>query len=175
MHVSSSLIGAQFGDFNQIINENDGTSRVCVIFMDDSTVMVQGILRTANSTAIGIMYNLSIIFHNNFITVCTYTPSLSVSPSPSYLPLSLPINFIPLYMLFPSAGFDYEELIQVFSIQGGEEKCFDLIIYDDNLPEPNERIILELNSSNNALRSLITSQLTIVDDDGKYVRAFIDH
>ena len=78
-------------------------------------------------------------------------------------------------MLFPSAGFDYEELIQVFSIQGGEEKCFDLLIYDDNLPESNERIILELNSSNNALRNLITSQLTIVDDDGKYMHAFIDH
>ena len=94
MYVSSSLIGAQFGDFNQIINENDGTSRVCVIFMDHSTVMVQGILRTANSTAIGIIYNLSIVFHNNFITVRTYTPSLSVSPSPSYLPLSLPIYTI---------------------------------------------------------------------------------
>ena len=91
--VSSSLIGAQFGDFNQIINENDGTSRVCVIFMDHSTVMVQGILRTANSTAIGIIYNLSIVFHNNFIIVCTYTPSLSVSPSPSS-PLSLPIYTI---------------------------------------------------------------------------------
>jgi hypothetical protein len=73
-----------------------------------------------------------------------------------------------------SAGFDYEELIEIFSIQGGEEKCFDLVIYDDNLPEPNERIILQLNSSNNALRNLITSQLTVIDDDGMYMHSFIN-
>ena len=40
--------------FNRVINENDGSSMVCVSFMDDSTVMVQGTLTTANSTAIGI-------------------------------------------------------------------------------------------------------------------------
>ena len=52
--MSLSLIGALFGTFSHVINENDGTSRVCVTFMDDSTVMVLATLTTANSTAIGI-------------------------------------------------------------------------------------------------------------------------
>lgn len=66
------------------------------------------------------------------------------------------------------AGFDFEQLSEIFLIQGGEEKCFNLVIYDDTQPETNERLILQLNSSNNALGHLLTSQLTIVDDDGMY-------
>jgi hypothetical protein len=58
---SSSLIGVLFGDFKHVINENDGTSRVCVTFTDDSTVMVQGTLTTANSTAIGTQVDYSCI------------------------------------------------------------------------------------------------------------------
>ena len=50
-------------------------------------------------------------------------------------------------------------------IQGGETKCFNLVIRDDNLPERYERITLNLNSSNNVFRQF-TTQVTIVDDDG---------
>ena len=76
-------------------------------------------------------------------------------------------------MLRLSAGFDYEKFNETFPIHGGEEKCFDLTIYDDELPESDEDIILQLNSSNNALGNLITSHLTVVDDDGTYMYMYI--
>ena len=51
-------------------------------------------------------------------------------------------------------------------IQGGESKCYDLIIYDDALPEAYERVILVLDSSNNAAGNILTTRVIIVDDDG---------
>ena len=56
VHVLLSSTVLQFGEFNRVISEHDGSSMVCVIFMDESSVTVEGELTTANSTAIGIAF-----------------------------------------------------------------------------------------------------------------------
>ena len=89
MPVSISLIGPLFGTFNQVINENDGAASVCVTFMDDSAVMVDGILTTANSTAIGIKYYIFITLHLLFSFYVSPTSSIILSLSLSSLSSSL--------------------------------------------------------------------------------------
>ena len=70
-------------------------------------------------------------------------------------------------LLYSSAGVDYEHLNETFTIQGGETKCLDLFIIDDNRPERYETVTIALNASNNAFGQFI-SQVTIVDNDGMY-------
>ena len=52
-------------------------------------------------------------------------------------------------------------------IQGGDNKCFSIILHDDVYPEQHERIDLKLDSSINVIGYPFTERLTIADDDGK--------
>ena len=92
--MSLSSIGPLFGAFSRVINENDGTASVCVTFMEDRTVMVQGMLTTANSTAIGIEYCICILITLSryvfyFLSLSLpYLPILSLSVSVFFFSLS---------------------------------------------------------------------------------------
>ena len=43
----------QFGVFNRLVNENDGSAMVCVEFIADTAITVESTLTTMSYTAIG--------------------------------------------------------------------------------------------------------------------------
>ena len=70
----------QFGVFNRLVNENDGSAMVCVEFIADTAITVESTLTTMSYTAIG---------KKRFILYFLTMTVLSPPPPPPPLDLSL--------------------------------------------------------------------------------------
>lgn len=73
--------------------------------------------------------------------------------------------------LSPSAGMDYFSIDATFSLSGTQQRCFDFISINDNIPELTETAVVTVMTLNSFGQVAEQRQvfIFIMDDDGKKI------